>query len=102
MFRKNRTTPLFQLIAALAVPALVGLASGSAAAHTLPPIPGIAVSAHTLAKVQGKGEPVSLPSNHSQNPGVILWDELPGKGGKVTNVQMGSMNLQNNTMLSNR
>jgi hypothetical protein len=32
----------------------------------------------------------------------VLWDELPGKGGKGNNIQIGSLNLQNNTMTSAR
>ncbi len=65
-------------------------------------IPGTPVQSGILALVRGKGEPVNVPSLHNQQPGVVLWDELPGAGGKSESLQMGDMNLQSNSMLSSR
>ncbi|WP_308390019.1 hypothetical protein [Acidithiobacillus sp. AMEEHan] len=65
-------------------------------------IPGAVVPNKVLETVQGKGEAVSLPSVGRSN-GVVLWDELPTrKGAGSENLQMGALNVQTNSMLSNR
>ena len=80
---------------------LLALLSGTAFANGAPNL-GQPVQAKALAQVCGKGEPINLPKMHSGSPGVVLWDELPGKGGKGNNIQIGSLNLQNNNMTSAR
>lgn len=77
------------------------LLSGPAFANHAPDL-GLPVHSELLAKVCGKGEPVNLPKLTSGNAGVVLWDELPGKGGKGNNAQIGSLNLQSSTMTSTR
>ena len=80
---------------------LLAFLSSPAFANNAPDL-GHPVQAQILAKVCGKGEPINLPKMHAGSPGVVLWDELPGKGGKGNDIQIGSLNLQNNTMTSAR
>ncbi|WP_312261426.1 hypothetical protein [Candidatus Igneacidithiobacillus taiwanensis] len=89
---------------ALAVAIVVALAAtGASAASLIPGVQTQTVSNRGLAEVSGKGIPVNLPKVANQNgSSVVLWDELQGKGGKSTNIQIGSANLQNTSMAVGR
>ncbi|MEY2342334.1 hypothetical protein AB4090_09530 [Acidithiobacillus sp. IBUN Pt1247-S3] len=101
MIRKAHCARVRRTRSILLMGMLLAFLSGPAFANKAPDL-GQPVQTKMLAKVCGKGEPINLPKMHSGNPGVVLWDELPGKGGKGNNIQIGSMNLQNNTMMSTR
>jgi len=67
-----------------------------------PAFPGLQVEALSnqhLAQVNGKGIPVNLPKLvHQNGNGVVLWDELQGKGGNSISMQSGGSNLQSASM----
>ncbi|MBU2753622.1 hypothetical protein HFU84_02185 [Acidithiobacillus sp. CV18-2] len=91
--RKTQSMLLLSVAAALL--------SGPAFANQAPEL-GRPIQTEMLAKVCGKGEPVNLPKLTSGNAGVVLWDELPAKDGKGSNIQIGNLNLQSSTMTSIR
>ncbi|MBE7563304.1 hypothetical protein H7F10_10170 [Acidithiobacillus sp. HP-6] len=62
------------------------------------------VSNQQLARVSGKGIPVSLPTIGRNTNGVVLWDELQTRsgGGKTSIEWSGGNNLQSISMSTNR
>ena len=82
--------------------AAVSTACWSLSGVASPVLPGIqaeALSNQHLAQVNGKGIPVNLPKLvHQNGNGVVLWDELQGKGGNSISMQSGGSNLQSASM----
>lgn len=71
----------------------------SVAAPALPGIQAEALNNQHLAQVNGKGIPVNLPKLiHQNGNGVVLWDELQGKGSNSISMQSGGANLQSASM----
>lgn len=93
---RNTSNPALLLIISMVFVFCTG--SAVAAKFNNSPFPGQELPNSSLADIQGKGLPVSLPGVGKQTPGVILWDELPGKDGKNQNMQLGMLNVQSNSM----